>query len=92
MADLTKFEGVIKTRPTQRYYESEQIAWDRDSKALNAELDAAEAAGRDAEALREQMTAQARHVADLEFEVARLTRLLELQPEPAPTTETEEQK
>jgi hypothetical protein len=75
MADLEPFKAMLKNRPSHSDYDRSSIpAWDVAERALSAALDDAVVARREAEAMREQMTAQARHVAELEFEVARLTR------------------
>lgn len=90
MSDLTRFSGVIKRQPTADYERQEAADWRRDKKALEAELDASEMAQRESQARLGQMTAQARRVAELEFEVARLSQLLELKMEAPPTTESKE--
>jgi hypothetical protein len=89
MSDLTKFSGVIKRQPTASYERGEAADWSRDKKALEAELDASEVAQRESQTRLGQMTAQAHRVAELEFEVARLGRLLELKMESPLTTRQE---
>jgi hypothetical protein len=90
MSDLTRYSALIKRQPTASYERQESADWLRDKKALEAELDASELAQRESHTRLGQMTAQAHRVAELEFEVARLARLLELKRESPPITVSEE--
>jgi hypothetical protein len=89
MADLTRFSAVIKRQPTANYEQKEAKEWSNAMKALETELDASELAQRESQTRLGQMTAQAHRVAELEFEVARLGRLLELKMESPLTTRQE---
>lgn len=80
MADLKPFEARLKGRPNASYDRDQIPRWEAADKNLHAALDDAEHARRDAEALREQLAVAARRVAELEFDVVRLTRLAELSP------------
>lgn len=82
MADLTIFEDALAPDPgSASYYATERANRNAARQRLAKALDDADVALREASAMREQMTTQARHVAELEFEVARLTTFANMQPQ-----------
>lgn len=79
MADLTIFEDALAPDPgSGSYYAAKRANRNAARQKLAKALDDADVALREASAMREQMTTQARHVAELEFEVARLTRQVQM--------------
>lgn len=79
MANLEPYKAMLQPRSTSSY--GDNGPWDAAEKKLHAALDDAVVARREAEAMSMQMTEQARHVAQLEFEVVRLTTLADMKPQ-----------
>lgn len=86
MKTVDDFKAIIKERPTGNYYENERKLWDYDISILRDELRKAYNAALEVESIQRELQKQARRVAQLEFDNARLTELIALRP---PTLEIE---
>ena len=87
MADLKLFEAALKSRPTSSYERDAVPKWEAANRALSLALDDSEHARRETDALRKQLVLAAEHIAELEFETARLGRSLELASRPVEVEE-----
>ena len=77
--DVQSFTALVKQNPSKYGTSQETRKWNEELAVLQKIVDDSEANKFAAEALREQLAIQAHRIAELEFEVERLMRLLELQ-------------